>query len=101
MTPKASLHFNGGTLLFQLRLDAGGFVLRDAGLHGLRRAIDHVLGFLQAKTGDFANDLDDLDLLATGLLEDHVELGLLFGRRGSGAAATRATGRRSSRRSGD
>src|ERR1044071_6085415 len=68
-TPNRSLHLDRGALLFELGLDLRGLVLRDAGLHGLRRAIDHVLGFLEAKTGDLANDLDDLDLLATGILE--------------------------------
>ena len=63
-----------------------GLVLRDAGLHGLRCAVDQVLGFLEAKTRDLAHDLDDLDLLAAGFLEDDVELGLLFNGRGRAAA---------------
>ena len=48
-----------------------------------------VLGFLQAQGGQLADDVDDIDLLRAGILEDDGELGLLlFGRR-------RGTGRRS------
>src|SRR5687768_1325567 len=48
---RASLHFDNSALLFQLGLDARGLVLRDAGLHGLRRAVNHVLRLLEAQTG--------------------------------------------------
>ena len=64
-----------------LALIVRGLVLRHAGLHGLRRAVDQVLRFLQAQAGDLAHDLDDLDLLRAGFLERDRELGLLFGRR--------------------
>ena len=47
--------------------------------HGLRRAIDEVLGLLEAEAGRPADDLDDLDLLGAGRLEDDVELVLLLG----------------------
>ena len=80
--PRPYFTSTDGALLFQLGLHLRGLVLRDAGLHGLRRAIDEILGFLQAKTRQLAHDLDDLDLLGAGFLEDDVELGLLFdGRR--------------------
>jgi hypothetical protein len=59
-----------------------GLVLRHAGLDRLRRAVDQVLGFLQAQAGDLADHLDDLDLLAAGFLEDDFELGLLLNGRG-------------------
>src|SRR6185503_4539973 len=65
-------------------------------LDRLRRAIDEVLGLLEAKTGDLADRLDDVDLRGAGLLEDHAELGLLL--RLGGSAASRAT---TSRRDGD
>src|SRR6185312_17368322 len=74
------LDLGDGALLLELGLDLRGLVLRRAGLHDLRRAVDHVLGFLQAKAGDLADDLDDLNLLRARFLERDRELGLLFGR---------------------
>src|SRR3954454_7559171 len=41
---------------------------------GLRCAVDQVLGLLEAQAGELAHDLDDLDLLVAGGLEDDVEL---------------------------
>src|SRR5215472_16608532 len=53
----------------------------------LRRAVDEVLGLLQTQRGQLAHDLDDLDLLVAGGLEDDVELVLLLlGRGGVGRA---------------
>src|SRR5215831_10262974 len=76
--PETSLHFHRRALLFQLGFDRRGLVLRHAALDRARRAVDEVLGFLQAQAGDLADHLDDLDLLAAGVLEQDVELGLLF-----------------------
>src|SRR3954447_22969770 len=45
--------------------------------HGLRRAVDHVLGLLEAQAGQLTHHLDDLDLLVPRRLEDDVELLLL------------------------
>ncbi len=45
----------------------------------LGRAVDEVLGLLQAEAGQRAHLLDDLDLLVAGRLEDDVELVLLLG----------------------
>src|ERR1019366_9270328 len=78
-------------LLLELGLEGGRLVLRGAGLHDLRCAIDQVLGFLEAKTRDLADDLDDLDLLRAGFLEDDLDLGLLFD--GGSSTARGATGR--------
>src|SRR6201999_1461555 len=86
-----SFHFDRRALLFQLGLDLRGLVLRDSRLHGLRRAIDQVLRFLQAEARDLTDDLDDLDLLATSVLEQPVELGLLF----HGRSRCRTAARRS------
>src|SRR3954471_8819385 len=55
---------------------------------GLGRAVDQVLGLLETQAGELANDLDDLDLLVAGRLEDDVELLLL----GGGLVATAARG---------
>src|SRR3954471_891203 len=74
------LHFDAGALLFQLGLDRVRFVLRHAGLHGLRRTVDEILRFLQAQARDLTDDLDHLDLLRAGILQHDRELGLLFRR---------------------
>ena len=55
-----------------------GIVLGDGFLDGLGSVVDELLGFLQTQAGDLADDLDDLDLLGADLLQDDVELGLLF-----------------------
>src|SRR5215472_7969708 len=57
------LHLGAG--LFELLLDRRGFVLVHAFLDGLGRAVHQVLGFLQAQAGDFANRLDDVNLVST------------------------------------
>src|SRR6516162_6290400 len=80
--------------LLKLGLDLVGFFLVHAFLDVLRRAFDEVLGFLQTKTGDGANFLDDLDLLLAGRRQHDREFGLLFRRSSSTAAA----GRRASNR---
>src|SRR5512144_2914094 len=99
MTAARSLHFDGRALLFQLGLHLRGLVLSDAGLHGLWGAVDQVLGFLQAEARELTDDLDDLNLLRAGFLEDDVELRLLLdrGRRGSAATAGGGAANRSRR----
>src|SRR5258708_27746083 len=95
--PRSSLlRFGGRARVFELLLDGLGLVLADVLLDRLRRAVDQVLGLLEAETGDLANGLDDVDLRGTGLLQDHGELGLLLLGLGRGAAAGAG-----SRRDGD
>ena len=53
-------------------------------LTGLGRALDQVLGFLEAEAGDRPDFLDHVDLLLAGRGQDDVELGLLGGRRRGG-----------------
>src|SRR5580692_5352477 len=63
--------------------------------HRLRRAVDQILGLLEAEAGERPDLLDDLDLLVACGLENDVELVLLLGLFGSGAAARRGrTGHR-------
>jgi hypothetical protein len=50
-------------------------------LIGLGRAFDQVLRFLQPEAGDFANDLDDVDLVRADFRQGRGELGLLLDRR--------------------
>jgi hypothetical protein len=56
---------------------------------GLGRAVDEVLGLLEPEAREGADLLDDLDLLVASGLEDDVELVLLLGLLGRGAAAAR------------
>src|SRR5262249_53352447 len=72
---------DGRALLLELLLHVVGLGLRDPFLNRLGRAVDQVLGFLEAEPGQLAHDLDDLDLLLARRAEDDVELGLLLGRR--------------------
>src|SRR5277367_3221965 len=57
------LNFNSGASVDELLLDRLSFFLADAFLDGLGSAVDQVLGFFQAEAGDFANGLDDIDLV--------------------------------------
>jgi hypothetical protein len=87
---KALLNLNRRAGLGELLPDALGLVLRDAFLDRLRRAVNEVLGLLQAEARDLADDLDDVDLVRACRGEDDVEFGLLLlsrGRRGRRAAA--------------
>src|ERR1700737_124844 len=78
------LELNLGASLLELSLDLLGFVLVHAFLDRLGRALDEVLGFLEAEAGDGADFLDDFDLLLAGGGEHDRELGLFFSRsRGS------------------
>src|SRR5262245_13007437 len=86
--------------LGQLLLELLGVLLREAGLDRLRGAVDEVLRLLEAQARGRLDDLDDLDLLLAGALEDDVVGRLLLrrGRRGR-AAAPAAAGRRHDGRS--
>src|SRR6478672_9447326 len=95
---EALLQFYRGARFFQLRLDLVGFLLRGALLDRLRGRVDEVLRLLEAETGDGADDLDHLDLLAACLGEDDVEGRLLLGR--GAVAACRGAGRCDRDRSG-
>src|SRR5689334_1644109 len=82
------LEVDGGAGLLELRLDGVGLLLGDALLDRSGRAVDEVLGLLEAEAGDRAHDLDHLDLLRAGACEDDVERRLLLrlGSRGATAA---------------
>jgi hypothetical protein len=94
-----SLELDGGAGALEQLLGLVGRGLVDLLQDGLGRAVDEVLGLLEAKGGEGADLLDDLDLLLAGGDEDDVELVLLlFGRSGvaagpaAGPAAAIATG---------
>src|SRR5258708_19356766 len=67
-----------GASLFELLLDGGRFVLVDAFLDGLRRAIHKVLGLFQAQAGDFADRFNDVDFVAATFVHHARKSLLLF-----------------------
>src|SRR6267378_1475562 len=67
--PVKLLYLDLGAGLFELLLDSGRFVLVDAFLDGLRRAIHEVLCFFQAQAGDFADRFNDVDFVAANFGE--------------------------------
>src|SRR6476469_5435718 len=73
----SSLEGDLGALSLELGLGGLGLLLVDTLEDRLGGGLDGVLGLLEAQAGQLANDLDDLDLLATVTLEDDVERVLL------------------------
>src|SRR5699024_9584381 len=102
-TRRMSLEGDGGASALQGLLGLVGGVLVDLLQDRLRRAVDQVLGLLQAQGGQRTDLLDDLDLLVTSSLEDDVELALLLSSSGGLAAATgrSSTGNGDGGRGGD
>src|SRR5579863_7588449 len=89
---------DGGAGAFEGSLGLLRGLLVDLLKYGLRRAVDQVLGLLQAQAGERAHLLDDLNLLVASGLKDDVELVLLldlFGRSGGTAASGGGNGDRS------
>ena len=64
------------SLKLSLKVISGSLV--SSLLKNLRSALNEILSFLQAKTCDLTNDLDDLDLVRANLGQLNIELGLLF-----------------------
>src|SRR6202012_4583237 len=72
------LDLNGGAGALEGSLGLLRGLLVDLLQDGLRRAVDQVLGLLEAEAGERTHLLDDLDLLVASGLEDDVELVLLL-----------------------
>ena len=70
----------------ELSLDGLSLVLGNSFLKGSGSAVNQSLCFLQAKTCELADNLDDLDLLCASSSKDNVELSLLFSSRSSTAS---------------
>jgi len=70
--------------VLELLLDRRGLVLADVLLDRLGRAVDQVLRLLEAKTGDLADRLDDVDLRAPASLR--MTLNSVFSSTASAAA---------------
>src|SRR6185437_5149295 len=90
------LQFDLRAGLLELGLDLVGLVLVDAFLDRLGRALDEILGLLEAEAGDGPDFLDDFDLLFAGGGKHHREFGLLF----NGSSGSAATGRAGHRHRG-
>src|SRR6266404_6759517 len=86
------LDLDFGAGVFELLLDGRGLVLVHAFLDSLGCAINEVLGFFQAQARDFADRLNDVDLVAANVSEHDGKFRLLFRR--CRAACCRATARR-------
>src|SRR5215472_4118169 len=71
------LYLDSRTRIFKLFFDFGRLFLVDALLDRLRRRLDKILCFLEAKAGDRPDLLDDVDLLFADSGQNHIELGLL------------------------
>src|SRR5204862_2331345 len=72
------LDLDGCSGLLELALDLVRFLLRDALLDRIRRAVHEILRFFQAEARHRADDLDHLDLLVAGAGQHDVEGGLLL-----------------------
>src|SRR5205807_8193219 len=84
------LDFDGGAGALELGPGLLGILLGRLLQHGVRGAVDEILGLLEAEAREGPDFLDDLDLLVAGSQENDVELVLFLD--GLGCAAT--TGRR-------
>ena len=63
-------------LLFDVLCFVFGYALFDR----LRSCFNQILSFFQSQAGDFANGLDDADLVTTNCRENDIELRLLLSR---------------------
>ena len=80
---------------FELLLHSLSVFLRSLLLNSLGSAVNESLSFLQTKTCDLTNSLDNSDLVAACALQDYVKLGLLSssGSVSSGACNCNSSGR--------
>ena len=86
-------HFDCCAGFNELLLDVFCFVLCHAFFYGFRCGFDQILGFLQSEAGNFADRLDDADLVSAHRSKDNVKLGLLL-RRSRCSATTTGAGAR-------
>src|SRR5579872_1960991 len=84
--------------VFELLFDLGRLVLVHIGLDLLGSALDEVLRFLEAQTGDRTDFLDHVDFLVASARQNDRELGLF--RSGGGSRATGGRARGHGNRSG-
>ena len=73
MKDQVLLELDRSAGICKLLLHLLGIVLGDGFLDGLGSAIDEVLCFLESETGEFTNDLDDVDLVGACSGENDIE----------------------------
>ena len=95
------LDFNSSTSCCELLLDFVSFSLGNTGLEALRSALNQVLSFLEAKTCECTDFLDNVKLLVAASLEDDFEFCLSFSCRSSSASSSSNCNRSSSRNAED
>src|SRR5258708_30925720 len=76
-TPKL-LNFYFSTCFFQLSHQRFGVGLAYTFFNGLGSAIYQILGFFQTKTSQVLNNLNNIQLVGAGGLQDNVERSLFF-----------------------
>src|SRR3712207_5103597 len=94
------LHLDVRAGLLELGPQPVGLVAVDTLLDRLRGLVDQRLGLLEAEPGRRADDLDDLDLLVAGAVEDDVERRLLLSSAAILGGRTGGAGGRSGRGDG-
>src|SRR5207244_13114688 len=93
------LQLDAAAGLLEVGLELLGLLAVEALLDRLRRLVHERLRLLEAEAGHGAHDLDHLDLLVAGRVQDHVNRGVAL--LGTGAVGTRwGTGRRGGRSHG-
>ena len=87
------LQLNLSASSLELLLDLVSLSLRSSLLDGLRSGVNLLLSFLQAQTGDLADNLDNTDLRGASVNQNDVEVGLSFS---SSSTVTSSSATRSS-----
>ena len=70
--------FDFSAYFFELRFEGFSVSLCEAFLDGVGSAVYEFFSFLEAKTGELFNELNDFELLIAGSLEDYVERSFFF-----------------------
>src|SRR5260221_5716637 len=94
-TPKL-LNFYFSTCFFQVSDQRCGVSLAYTFFNGLGSAIYQILGFLQTKTSQVVNNLNNIQLVGAGGLQDNVERSLFFNCRSTTACGGTSNGYSSS-----
>src|SRR5699024_9538501 len=77
-----------GASFLQLGNQLLGIFLGDGFLQGLGAVVNQILSVLQAQAGSGTDNLDNAQLGSAGVLQDNVELGLLFNFSSSGSSGS-------------
>src|SRR5665213_264215 len=72
------LNFQFRARFFELCDDSISFRFGNTALNRLRGSVNQILGFFQAQSGDFADNLDYADLVGASSLQDDIKRSLFF-----------------------